>query len=277
MCKVLKISRSGYYSSRKRPVSNRALKNNQIALAAKCFHEQSHKIYGYRKVYEDIKDNRPDLNCAIETLRKIMVENHLYSCTKKKFITTTDSNHKRPVAENILDRDFTANAPNQKWVADITYIRTYEGWLYLAVVMDLFSRCIVGWATSDKIDSALVCEAFSNAINLRHPQGDLLHHSDRGVQYASSSFQRILDISGVECSMSRLGNCWDNACSESFFGKFKCEAVRGKIYKSKQAAREDVFWYIEIFYNRQRRHASLGYVSPVEFEKAMTKAEIKAA
>ncbi len=255
----------------------RAAKRIEIVSAAKKYYEQSHRIYGYRKVFEDIKDNRPDLSCSCETLRKIMAANYLYSCTKKKFVTTTDSCHKKLVAENILNRDFTADEPNQKWVADITYIRTYQGWLYLAAVMDLFSRRIVGWATSDKIDSALVCEAFSNAVNMRNPQGDLLHHSDRGVQYASGDFQRMLDISGVECSMSRLGNCLDNACSESFFGKFKCEAVRGRIYKTKQAAREDVFWYIEIFYNRQRKHASLGYVSPVEFENTMSKDEKKAA
>jgi len=269
MCKVLEVSRSGYYTSITRPASNRAIKKDKIAQAAQEYYEKSHEIYGYRKVYEDLSEYRPDLNCCRETLRKIMVEHGLYSCTKKKFVVTTDSNHAKPVAENRLNRDFTADEPNQKWVADITYIRTSEGWLYLAVIIDLFSRFVVGWATSDKIDSALVCEAFTNAINFRHPEGKLLHHSDQGVQYASDDFQNLLDLSGVECSMSRRGNCWDNACSESFFGKLKCEAVRGEVYKTRNDARKDLFWYIEIFYNRKRRHATLGYLSPTEFEKAM--------
>jgi putative transposase len=201
-----------------------------------------------------------------ETVRSIMDEKDLKSVVKRKFVTTTDSNHEQPVHPNLLNRNFQADCPNQIWAADITYIRTESEWLYLAAVMDLFSRKIVGWAFSTSIDGALVCDALRMALLQRKPGDALLHHSDRGVQYASEKMQDILSAHKIRCSMSRKGDPWDNACMESFFGKLKTEHIRKRVYKNSAQAEQDLFWYIEVFYNRKRRHASLGYVSPEEFE-----------
>ena len=205
--------------------------------------------------------------CCQETVRRIMGELGLHSWVRRKFVVTTDSDHNEPIAANILNRDFTAERPNQKWVADITYIATKEGWLYLAAVMDLYSRRIVGWSMSDQIDTALVASAMNMAIFHRRPIDDLMHHSDRGVQYASGDYQQKLKDLNIVCSMSRKGNCWDNAAMESFFGSLKTEWVYGKFYKNREIAKNDLFNYIEVFYNRQRRHASLGNVNPAAFEK----------
>ncbi len=199
-------------------------------------------------------------------MRKVLAEKGLYFKGKRKFVVTTDSKHQQPVAENILAQNFTAEAANQKWVADITYIPTQEGWLYLAAVMDLYSRKIIGWSMSESIDTAVVTGALKMAIETRHPERGLIHHSDRGVQYASHQFQEILESTEIRCSMSRKGNCWDNAVMEKFFGKLKVEQVHGQVYR-REDARLDIFWYIEVFYNRIGRHASLGDVSPEEFER----------
>ncbi len=172
-----------------------------------------------------------------------------------------------PVAENVLGRDFRSASADRKWVSDITYIWTLEGWLYLAGVLDLYSRRVVGWCMSDRLDADLACSALNMAIRNRKPEPGLVHHSDRGVQYASQAYQAILQRCGMVCSISRKGNCWENAGKESFFGKLKSECVRGKIYKTREEARREIVEYIELFYNRQRRHAALGYVSPVDFEK----------
>ena len=181
-------------------------------------------------------------------------------------MVTTNSNHAHPVADNRLDRDFTAAAPNQKWLADITYIATQEGWLYLAAVLDLYARRIVGWAMSEHIDEGLVTEALHMAIRHRCPGQGLLHHSDRGSQYAAQGYRKVLDQFGIVCSMSRRGDCWDNAAMERFFCSLKTEWVNGSAYPSREAARQDLFKYIEWFYNGRRRHEALGYVSPAEFE-----------
>jgi len=265
MCKVMKVSRSSYYDWLSREPSAREKKRLKIAEHATIFYKRSRKIYGYRKVYEDIMAET-DITCCDETVRLIMREKGLFSRVKRKFVRTTDSKHSLPVAKNTLNRDFYASAMNQKWAADITYVRTVEGWLYLAGVMDLYSRRIVGWAMSENIDANLVCDALKMATRHRNPDSALLHHSDRGIQYASDRFQSLLDRNNFECSMSRKGNCWDNAAKESFFGKLKGEWIQDKIYKNREEAKQDVFWYIEVFYNRLRRHAALGYVSPVEFE-----------
>lgn len=264
-CKVLHVGRSGFYDWRNREPSERAKKRQVVAEQAERFHARSHGIYGYRKVHRDITEET-DIHCGDELVRLVMREKGLRARCARKFVRTTDSKHSLPVAENILNRNFHAADINQKWVADITYIRTHEDWLYLAGIMDLHSRRIIGWAMSDRIDSALVCDAMKMAITHRCPGPDLIHHSDRGVQYASDDFQRLLDRHGIECSMSRKGNCWDNASKESFFGKLKSEWIQGRVYRTKEEAKQDVFWYIEVFYNRMRRHASLGYVSPVDFE-----------
>jgi putative transposase len=264
-CRILAVSRSGYYEWRLRKPSKRQERRAVIAEKAVVFHARSNGVYGYRKVFHDIVEEAK-VTCCRETVRKIMREKGLVSKVKRRFVRTTDSRHSLPVAQNRLARDFSATAPDQKWVADITYIRTMEGWLYLAGIMDLYSRRIVGWAMSDRIDTQLVSQALNMALHHRQPSPGLLHHSDRGVQYAADDFQAILTRCGIECSMSRKGNCWDNACQESFFGKLKAEHIRDRVYATREEARLDVFWYIEVFYNRMRRHAALGYVAPVEFE-----------
>jgi transposase InsO family protein len=222
-------------------------------------------VYGYRKVREDLVQEQK-LSVCRETVRSLMQDAGLRSKAKRKFVVTTDSNHTHPIAENLVARDFAASAPNEKWVADITYIRTREGWLYLAAVMDLFSRRIVGWSFSTHIDAALVCEALKSALLRRHPGSDLVHHSDRGAQYASLVFQDLLAVHGISCSMSRKGDPWDNACMESFFDKLKSECFGDNVFNTFAEAERELFWYIEVFYNRVRRHASLGYVSPATYE-----------
>jgi putative transposase len=188
--------------------------------------------------------------------------------TKRKFRCTTDSNHDRPVADNLLDRQFEPTAVNQVWVADITYVPTREGWLYLAAVEDLYSRQIVGWSMSERITSRLVVDALEMAITRRLPGEGLLTHSDRGSQYASDHYQRLLERHAITCSMSRRGNCWDNAPMESFFATLKKELIHHEDYQARAEARASIFEYIEVFYNRVRRHSALGYVSPVEYEQA---------
>ena len=266
MCKVLKVSRSGYYDWRDRKPSARAQRRIAIGEQARLFHTRSKEIYGYRKVHADILAEARDLACSRETLRKIMAELGLVSRVKRRSVRTTDSQHRLPVAPNTLNRDFSATGPDQKWVADITYIRTLKGTLYLAGIMDLWSCRIVGWSMRGRINADLVCDALGAALLLRCPGVGLLHHSDQGVQYASEAFQALLRQYSIECSMSRKGNCWDNASKESFFGKLKTEWIQDRIYKTHEEAKQDIFYYIEVFYNRQRRHASLGYVAPVEFE-----------
>lgn len=266
MCQVLAVSRSGFYDWTGRKPGSLACKRQKIAEAARKYHGRSHEIYGYRKVHEDIVQEAK-LACCDETVRRVMRALGLFSKVKRRFVHTTDSGHSLPVAENVLGREFAAEGPNQKWVADITYIDTLEGWLYLATVEDLYSRRIVGWSMSAEITAELVRGALSMAITQRCPGAGLLHHSDRGSQYASDLFQDELRFHGIECSMSRCGNCWDNAPQESFFGKLKSEWIRGRRYESRQQAKKELFWYIEVFYNRVRRHAALGYVSPVQFER----------
>ena len=265
MCRSLKVSTSGYYDSVKRNPCPQLIRRSSIAQAAAVSYFESKRIYGHRKVHEDLIAE--GVICCKETVRRIMRDIGLFSRIKRKFVVTTDSDHALTIAENIINRNFTADAPDQKWAADITYIPTKVGWLYLAVVMDLFSRRIVGWSMSDTIDSVLVQSAMKMALAGRKPSDGLIHHSDRGVQYASGDFQDLLKDNKAICSMSRKGNCWDNACVESFFGSLKNEWVRGKIYETFDAAKKDIFNYIEMFYNRKRRHASLGYVSPVVYEE----------
>ena len=265
MCDVLGVSRSGYYARRTGEPSQQAQRRQRIAKAAEQSHHESGGVYGYRKVHEDLKEQQ--VACCRETVRRVLAEKGLFSRTRRKFVVTTDSAHEQPVAENRLERNFTATAANQKWAADITYLWTAQGWLYLAVVMDLFSRRIVGWSLRASLKAALVLEALEMGLAHRQPDPGLLHHSDRGSQYASDDFRRLLESHGIVCSMSRKGNCWDNAPVESFFGKLKTEWVHGKRYATREEARLDVFKYIELFYNRKRRHAALGYLSPVAYEE----------
>ena len=271
MCRVLQVSPSGYYRWCQPRILKYHKKRHQIAQAAVKFHAESHGIYGYRKIHRDIVVDEK-INCCLETVRKVMGSLGLKSKVKKRFITTTDSSHKQPVAENILQRDFSAAEPDVKWVADITYVATNEGWLYLAVVLDCFSRRVVGWSMCIKFDSVLVVRAMLMACRRRCPSAGLIHHSDRGVQYASQLMQEFLARHKIVCSMSRKGDPWDNAMSESFFGSLKTEWI-DEVYKTYKHAEIELFKYIEIFYNQKRRHASLGYDSPAEYEDRYKRGE----
>jgi putative transposase len=275
MCKALDVSDSGYYEWLDREPSAAQKRKDILRDAAIRSYFQSNRIYGYRKVCHDLTAS--GVGCCDETIRRILQQNGLFSRVRRRFVVTTHSKHSLSIADNILDRDFAAAEPNRKWAADITYIPTGEGWLYLACVMDLYSRRIVGWSTSDSIDSKLTCEALNMAIRNRHPGNGLVHHSDRGVQYAAEAYQKILARCRIECSMSGKGDCWDNACMESFFGKLKTERVDHMKYATRKEAAKDLFNYIEWFYNTRRVHRSLGYVSPARYEEMRSKTTDSAA
>lgn len=263
-CRVLSVGVSGYYDWRSREPSDRTRRRMQLGERIAAVHTDSRRTYGSPRVFEQLQNEGEAI--SRKTVESIMRERGLQGKTRRKRVPrTTDSDHDRPVAANLLERDFDASAPNRKWVADITYIDTGEGWLYLAAVMDCFSRRIVGWAAADHLRSELVEEALRSAIVSRRPTGDLIHHSDRGSQYASDAFQKLLDEHGITCSMSRRANCYDNAAMESFFGTLKTEL--DEPLPNHAAARRALFEYIEVFYNRQRLHSTLGYMSPAAYEQ----------
>jgi transposase InsO family protein len=266
-CVVLDVTRSGYYAWRKRPPSQRARRRTELTARIRAIHAvKNQDVYGSPRVHRELlAQGEP---CNRKTVAECMQAAGIHARTSKKFrVRTTDSNHPHPVAENIVDRNFQPSQKNETWTADITYIPTGEGWLYLAAVEDLYSRKIVGWSMSDRIDSRLVVDALEMAIQRELPGTGLVTHSDRGVQYASDHYQSLLKEYGLTCSMSRKGNCWDNAPMESFFATLKKELVHHETYPTREAARRSLFEYLECFYNRVRRHSSLGYLSPVEFEQ----------
>jgi len=265
MCRVLDVSESGYYAWKHREPSQRTLADEQLATRIHEAHEASHHIYGSRRIHAEVLEQGG--TCGRKRVVRLMRQLGICSRLRRRRIKTTDSRRADPVAENLLGRDFTAEMPNSKWVTDITGVWTGEGWLYLAVVLDLFSRCVVGWAMGAHRNTDLVEQAILMALMHRHPQGDLLHHSDRGSQYTSASYQALLAQVGIRVSMSRKGNCYDNAVMESFFGSLKGEWTDQRTYHNYQEARQSIFEYIEVFYNRQRRHSSLGYLSPVMYEQ----------
>jgi len=265
MCRVLKVSRSGYYTWRVRPESQRAKTDREVTQAIERLHKASKGVYGSPKITSDLKDE--GYRHGRHKVARLMRIAGLKGCPKRRFRVTTQRDPSHPVADNLLDQDFTAEAPNQYWASDITYISTNQGWLYLAVVMDLYSRRIVGWSMSRWINRHLVIDALNMAIGARRPGAELIHHSDRGSQYTSDDFRDELLKHGIDCSMSARGNCYDNAVVESFFGLMKREWVNRVRYRTREEARADVFEYIECFYNRKRRHGYLGNISPVEFEK----------
>jgi putative transposase len=268
VCRVLDVSVSGYYAWLKRPVSKRARRRAALAEKIKTVHDENLNVYGSPRVYKALKAEGEAV-CE-NTVASVMQEHQIRPKTTRKFIPcTTDSNHQQPVAENRLDRQFKAELPNQKWAVDITYIPTGEGWLYLAGVLDLCSRKIVGWSMADHMKTELVSDALTMAIMRRGKHPGLLHHSDRGVQYASDAYQHLLQLNNMEPSMSRKGNCWDNACAESFWATLKKELVNHEQYATRAQARQSIFEYIEVFYNRQRLHSSLGYLSPEAFEASL--------
>lgn len=263
---TLGVSRSGFYEWHERPISERARHHEELAEQVRDVFKEFESISGSRKIAKELVDR--EVKVCRNTVAELMREMNLQSKAQRRaFVVTTDSNHLEPIAPNLLDRDFTAERPNEKWVADITYVPTDEGWVYMAAVMDLFSRRIVGWAVSDSLKTSLVLEALDRAIDTRRPlPGTLTHHSDRGCQYASSDHRDRLAALGITCSMSRRGNCWDNACMERFMNSYKNEWVNHRQYANKEEVHHSSFEYIEIFYNRKRRHQTLGYLSPAAFE-----------
>jgi transposase InsO family protein len=265
MCRHLAVSRGGFYSWCKRPECKRAKQNRQLAARIKQVHEESRGTYGSPRVHAELAaEGTP---AGRHRVAKLMRQEGIRARRKRRFVKTTDSKHNLPIAPNLVQRDFSPAEPNRLWVADITYIWTREGWLYLAVVVDLFSRYVVGWALSGTIDRHLALAALGQATDTRRPTGNLVHHSDRGCQYASADYRAALAAHGITCSMSKKGDPWDNAAAESFFSSFKTELVHHVDFLSRAAARRSVFDYIEVFYNRRRRHSTLGYVSPAEYER----------
>lgn len=264
MCRVLKVSRSGYYQWLKRPVSNRKQKDAELKEKIVQIHEQSRGTYGSPRIHQNLRQQGYRL--GKKRVERLMKEAGICAVHKRKYRVTTDSSHNLPVAANRLNREFFVDKPNTSWVSDITYIPTAEGWLYLAVVMDLYSRKIVGWSMDKRISRGLVIKALDMAITQRKPKRGLLLHSDRGSQYASHEYQALLWRNGIICSMSKKGDCWDNAVIESFLRTLKVELVYQAKYGSRLEAQRDIFEYIEVFYNRQRLHSAIGYLSPENFE-----------
>jgi putative transposase len=268
MCNVLRVSRSGYYASIERPPSLRALRSERIRDSIRQAHAETRGIYGSEKIAEML-EQRDDLETACRnTVARAMRDLGLKSCVSRGFTpTTTQTDPSKQPAPNTLARDFTAEAPNRKWVTDITYLPTATGWVYLAVIVDLFSRKIVGWSMSTSLATKLVSDALRVAIETRRPDAQqLLHHSDRGCQYTSDAYQRTLSTLGITCSMSRTGNCYDNAVAERFFWSLKHEWTERDTFDDLAAARLSVFKYIETFYNTQRLHQTLGYKTPNQYE-----------
>ena len=265
MCHVLEVGRSGFYTWLKRPESPRNRENRRLLVEIKAAHQKSRKTYGSPRIHAELKSQ--GLSCGKHRVSRLMRQHGIVSKHKRKFKVTTDSVHSYPVAENKLQRRFDVSEPNQYWVSDITYIPTREGWLYLAVTLDLFHRKVIGWAMDRWITRQLVIDALNMAIQNGDWKLGLIHHSDQGVQYACNDFQSLLKAYGIQCSMSRKGDCWDNAVAESFFHTLKVELTHDRNYKTRLEAQADIFEYIEVFYNRQRRHSYLGYLSPSEYEK----------
>lgn len=265
MCRLLEVSGSGYYAWRVRPESQRARTDRELTRVIRRVHAESKGVYGSPKIVAELKDEA--YRCGRRKVARLMRLAGLRGCPKRRFRVTSAPDPSQPVAGNLIGQDFTAEAPNKRWASDITYISTHQGWLYLAVVMDLYSRRIVGWSMSRWMNRHLVIDALSMAIGSRQPEGVLIHHSDRGAQYTSDDFRDTLDKHGIQCSMSARANCYDNAVVESFFGLLKRERVNRVRYRTREEARADVFEYIECFYNRKRRHGYLGHISPTAFEE----------
>ena len=263
-CRVLNVSPSGYYAWSGRGPSEREIDDARLIDRIRGIYDASDGVYGVRRIHRQLVADGE--SCSVNRVARLMRKCGIKARRKRKYRLTTDSKHDFPVAGNLLDRDFYSAGPNQVWASDVTYIWTLEGWLYLAAVIDLHSRTVVGWSMSERLDRSLVLDALSMAIGRRNPGPGLIHHSDRGRGYASHDYQAALLEHEMRCSMSRKGDCWDNAVVESFFSSLKTERVHHRLYRSRSDARRDIFDYIEVFYNRTRRHSHLGGVSPETFE-----------
>jgi transposase InsO family protein len=267
MCRVLGVTRSGYHAWKRRGPSRRARRDAELLVKIRESHRLSKGLYGSPNIQEDLREQ--DERVGRKRVARLMREAGIRSKVAKRFKVTTQSKHDLPVADNLLRRNFTALAPGRAWVSDITYLWTREGWLYLCVVLDLWDRKVVGWSRNERLVSELAVDALRKAVALRKPPAGLVFHSDRGVQYASEAFRAELAIQGMVQSMSRKGDCWDNAVAESFFAILKRELVHHEVYRTRHEARLSVFQYIEGWYNRRRRHSTLGRISPLAFEAAM--------
>ncbi len=274
LCRAMQVSTSGYYAFEQRGPSARSLANKELLVGIQSIHQESRGTYGSPRVHRELlgRGHRASLGRVARLMRAQGVS----ARRKRRFKVTTDSKHGMPVASNELGRQFSADAANRKWAGDITYVWTREGWLYLAVILDLYSRRVIGWAMDRRIDRWLALGALEMAVATREPSDRLLHHSDRGSQCASEDYRERLDALGITCSMSRKGDCWDNAVVESFFGTLKQELIHRNDFETRAEAKSAIFEYIEVFYNRWRRHSYLGYMSPVEFEAAAVTAALAA-
>jgi putative transposase len=269
LCRVLEVSTSGFYRWAKEPIGKRQRRRDELGEAIARVHASNRGVYGSPRVHAVLVEEGRDV-CR-NTVARVMKDRGIKARTHRRFkVRTTDSNHAHPIAPNMLARKFSAGKLNQVWAADITYIPTDEGFLYLAGVMDLCSRRIIGWSMAQHMRADLVCDALNMALAARRPGSDLLHHSDRGVQYACEAYQALLGARGIAVSMSGVGDCYDNAPQESFWGKLKTELVYLERFASREQARAAIFDYIECFYNRSRLHSALGYVSPERFEAGLT-------
>lgn len=265
MCEVLQVSRAGFYAWRKRPASTRSREDKRLAIEIRSIHVEHKGRYGSPRIQLELRDR--GFGTGRQRITRIMRQEDLWWRKTKRFRTTTDSNHRMPLAPNVLDRCFQTWSPDTAWVGDITYIWTDEGWLYLAAILDVFSRRVIGWAMGERITAKLALDALRMALSRRQPPYGLVHHSDRGSQYASLEYRAELAANGIVCSMSRKGNCWDNAVAESFFATLKGELVDDAEWATRTEARQEILEYLEVYYNGKRRHSTLGFISPVAFER----------
>ena len=261
---MFSIERSGYYAWLKRKPGKRAISNEDLDKKIKTTFDKHHGRYGANRLSDELRDNGE--TCGKNRVARRMKYLGLRARARKKFKVTTDSKHNLPVAPNLLNRNFTATASNQKWCGDITYVWTDEGWMYLAVVIDLYSRAVIGWSIQPTMTRQLVCDALMMALWRRGFPREVLFHSDRGSQYCSNDYQKMLKLFGLTCSMSRKSNCWDNAVAESFFHSIKTELIYTERYATREIAKQSIFHYIEVYYNRVRRHSTIGSIAPEMFE-----------
>ena len=266
LCRLLDVERSGFYAWRSREESDHAVDDRRLALAVRTVFEESQRRYGSPRVFRVLR--RQGVCVGRHRVARLMREQQLRARPRRKFVTTTNSKHALPTPPNVVNRNFETKAPDRVWAGDVTYLPTGEGWLFLAVLLDLYSRRVVGWSMSESNDEALTLSALHMALDQRRPSKGLVHHSDRGTTYASGEYQDVLAKHGIRCSMSRKGNCWDNAVVESFFSTLDIECAREKPFSSRSAARRQVVDYILSFYNPTRLHSYLSYRSPMEFERA---------
>jgi putative transposase len=265
MCEVLSVSRTGYFAWRHRPTSPHQDEDRALAARIQVIHGASRRTYGSPRVHRELRSQGTGI--GRKRVERLMREAGIRARSKTRFVVTTNSDHGHPVAPDLLQQDFSASAPDQRWVTDITYVATGEGWLYVSAIMDLFSRRVVGWAMKEHMDRSLVLAALEMAVELRRPNHGLVHHSDRGSQYACEDYRTALAAHGMVPSMSRRGCCYDNAAMESFWSTLKVELIHRRTFQTRAEATQAIFEYIEVFYNRTRRHSAIGQISPVEYER----------